>query len=103
MPNSLKIQWFGISGLLTFSISDVITPTVWYAATSGVTPYRHKQASCKRYSFKENKLYNIISATIDTGDIFHYFETKCFQNIAVQNIDRQGLYYAPTKAPLFEK
>ncbi len=103
MPNSLKIQRCGISGLLTFSTSDVIAPTAWHAATGGVAPYKHKQANYKRYSFRENKPYNIISAAINKGDIFHCFETGCFQNVAVQNIDRQGLYYAPTKAPLFEK
>lgn len=103
MSNSLKIERFDISGLLTFSIPDVITPADWHAAASGAAPYKHKQASFNRYSFKENKLYNIISAMIKTGDIFYYFETERFQNAAVKNIDRQGLYYAPTKAPLFKK
>ena len=103
MPNSLKIKRFGIFVLLTFSIPDVITSTARHAATGGVAPCKHEQACLNRYSFKEYKLYNIISATINMDDILYYFETERFQNAAVQNIDRQGLCYAPTKAPLFEK
>ncbi|NIT57669.1 MAG: hypothetical protein GWN00_15995 [Aliifodinibius sp.] len=70
MPNSLKIEQFGISGLLTFSLPDVITPKARHSATGSVAPCKHERACLNRYSFKEYKLYNIISATINMDDFF---------------------------------